>query len=170
MEILLTDIDTKNYCLDIEELLSFPDKGVGLSAEVMATFRIRRQQEDVYSLRGELKAQVVTSCARCGNDAQLSIEQNFSYQFLMEAEPDLGAEYECNDEDCELLYLTAPVIETSEILSEQLLLALPLDIKCGDDCKGLCDQCGINLNTKQCTCGEINRDSPFAILKDLQKN
>ena len=62
-----------------------------------------------------------------------------------------------------------PVVETSEILSEQLLLSLPAHHFCDEACKGLCDRCGVNLNEKQCKCRETNENSPFAVLKQLQK-
>jgi len=170
MKILLTDITTKNHRFSIEELVPFLEEGVGARAEIQASFVLKEQKEDVYRLNGNLKGLAFNSCGRCGKKVEFDIDEDFQYQFLLQEEPKLGAEHQCSDEDCELVYLTHPEIECSEILSEQLFLALPTHIVCTDDCKGLCDQCGVDLNKEKCTCKEINKNSPFAILKSLQKN
>jgi uncharacterized protein len=170
MKILLTDIKTSDHIFNLEESIRFPDDGGELKADIRAKFFISQQKEDVYNLQGDLIAQGINSCNRCGIPVQFDIEQDFHYQILLKEEPEVGSEYECTDEDSESLYLTEPIIDSRDILSEQLLLALPAHMVCGDDCKGLCDQCGIDLNKEECNCKEISSDSPFAILKDLQKN
>jgi uncharacterized protein len=170
MKIILADITAKNHCFSVEEPVTFLEEGLGLTTDVQAEFVVSQQKDDVFRLCGNLKTEVLRSCDRCGKAVQFHIDEDFQYQLLLQEEPQLGSEYQCSDEDCELLYLIDPEVESSEILSEQLLLALPTHIICTDDCKGLCDQCGVDLNKEQCTCKEINENSPFAILKNLQKN
>jgi uncharacterized protein len=41
------------------------------------------------------------------------------------------------------------------IASEALLLEAPVYILCREDCKGLCEECGANLNQKDCDCGLV---------------
>jgi len=82
----------------------------------------------------------------------------------------MNSEHHCSDDDYDVLYLSDSVIESTDILREQLLLALPVSSVCSESCMGLCDRCGTNLNENQCKCGEVNENSPFAILKKLQKN
>jgi uncharacterized protein len=83
--------------------------------------------------------------------------------------PELAAEYQCSDKDLETLYLTEASVESKDIVSEQLLLALPAHRLCKTGCKGLCKRCGVDLNNEKCQCEENNTNSPFAILKTLQK-
>ena len=45
-------------------------------------------------------------------------------------------------------------INITEDIREDLLLALPLVLKCSPDCKGICAGCGANLNTEKCSCGK----------------
>ncbi len=169
MEILFTDSIAKNRKFDIEESFCFSDAGAELAAEVHAKLLVRHQAAHLFDITGELTAKIVTSCDRCGDPVQLDVDQDFYYQLRLEVEPLLPPEHNCSDEDCEVLYLTSPAMDTSEILSEQLLLALPVHRFCDDECKGLCDCCGINLNEKQCSCREKDGKSPFAVLKQLQK-
>ncbi|HID69299.1 MAG TPA: DUF177 domain-containing protein [Desulfobacterales bacterium] len=169
MKILFTDITAKNRTFDIKESFRFTDIGAELLAEVQAKLLVSQQAVDLFSITGELTANVATSCDRCGIPVQFDVDQDFYYQIRLEAEPQLASEHNCSDDDCEVLYLTDPAVEISEIISEQLLLALPGHRFCDDECKGLCDRCGINLNEKQCKCRETNENSPFAVLKQLQK-
>jgi DUF177 domain-containing protein len=170
MKILLTDSVAKKSSCTIEESIQLSGTDPVLKAEIVAKFLVSQPEKDVFSLDGSMKAAVVTACDRCGNRINLNVDQSFFYQLRLEDEPQMASEYDCTDEDCEIVYLSEPVIESSDVLKEQLLLALPVYCLCGEKCKGLCDHCGVNLNEKQCKCKEINENSPFAILKNLQKN
>lgn len=169
MKILLTDSIVRNRNYHLEKTIHFSD-AAQLTAEVKAKILVKQAKEDVYSLSGNLQARVITSCDRCGNRAEFDVDQDFVYQLRLEEEAEMVSEYNCSDEDHEVLYLSEPVVESNDILSEQLVLALPVHRYCDDECKGLCDRCGVNLNEKSCKCKEINVNSPFAILKKLQKN
>jgi uncharacterized protein len=54
------------------------------------------------------------------------------------------------------------------VLREQVLLAVPLKVICRQDCKGLCPQCGKNLNTESCSCAEPT-DERWSALKELRE-
>jgi len=168
MEILLVDVIAKKNSVSVKESIHFSDVALVLDAEINGKFRISQQQEDLFSLDGTLRATVSTICDRCGAEMEFEVEQNYFYQLRIGAPPQVGSEYHCTDDDCEVLYLSEAVIDSETILREQLLLALPTSCLCVESCQGLCDRCGINLNEKKCKCREINENSPFAILKKLQ--
>ena len=169
MKILLTDSIARNRKYHLEETIHF-SSATELIAEVQANILVKQVKEDLYRLNGTLQAQVITSCDRCADRAEFEVEQDFVYQLHLEEEPEMASEYNCSDEDYEVLYLSEAFVESNDILSEQLMLALPEHRYCDDACKGLCSHCGVNLNEKRCKCEEINENSPFAILKKLQKN
>lgn len=52
-------------------------------------------------------------------------------------------------------------------LREQVLLNIPLNAICRPDCRGLCSQCGQDLNTGTCDCKEQTIDPRLEILRDL---
>ena len=58
-------------------------------------------------------------------------------------------------------------IDLAEIAREQILLDLPQQFFCKDDCKGLCEKCGTNLNLKDCDCEDDEIDPRWAALKNL---
>jgi uncharacterized protein len=61
-------------------------------------------------------------------------------------------------------------IDVDPLVREQVLLALPMQASCRDDCKGLCGGCGKNLNEGQCGCAADRVDPRFAQLKNIKLN
>ncbi len=61
-------------------------------------------------------------------------------------------ELSVTDAEAEIGYYQGDGVLLEDVLREQVLLALPLKITCREECKGLCPQCGKNLNQEQCSC------------------
>lgn len=169
MEIRLADIARKKQSFNLLETIDIVGCGFELKSPVEAIFKFSQQAENVYAMFGSMKALVETACNRCGKVIPIALDQHFEYVLRVEEEPAYSDEYQCNDEECDTLFLPEASLDSNEILREQILLAMPLRQLCDYSCKGLCEKCGISLNDKKCQCGEINENSPFAILKTLQK-
>ena len=58
-------------------------------------------------------------------------------------------------------------LDLAPLLREQSWTAIPMKPLCRTDCKGLCPQCGANLNRESCTCESTQIDPRLAMLKDL---
>ena len=56
---------------------------------------------------------------------------------------------------------------SGELVREQFQLVLPMKPLCRDDCKGLCSECGTNLNRDTCTCSHKWEDQRLAALRGL---
>ena len=61
-------------------------------------------------------------------------------------------EIELRDEDLEVGFYDGVQLDLSQVLSEQLVFAVPMKPLCRSDCRGLCSQCGNNLNLQECGC------------------
>lgn len=60
---------------------------------------------------------------------------------------------ELNDEsNDELICIDSVRFELDELVSDDIFLSLPTKFLCREDCKGLCPQCGQNLNEGSCSC------------------
>lgn len=69
------------------------------------------------------------------------------------------------------------VVDITEDIRAELLINLPVNLLCSDECKGLCSICGINLNKNTCDCepedfddsdAENNEPSPWDALDGLK--
>lgn len=107
-------------------------------------------------------------CDRCTSD----FERNFLASFQILASNNL--EEKSNKFDEEITFSpTTTKIDITNGIKESILLSFPQKILCNEDCAGLCQYCGKNLNeaiSKTCNCHEKEIDPRFAKLKDLLSN
>ena len=84
-------------------------------------------------------------CDRCLTE----LKRDYSYDFSHTVVPSLQSEGDIYD-----TYLVAQhdSIDMNETAISDLLLMLPTKMLCREDCKGLCDICGCNLNERTCNC------------------
>jgi len=72
-----------------------------------------------------------------------------------------------DDEMVRLLSPKTGELDLTEGLRESILLSLPMRFKCSENCRGLCDQCGANLNVETCSCRKESIDSRWDALRNL---
>jgi uncharacterized protein len=114
---------------------------------------------------GEIEASAVASCARCAEEFVTPNTRKFRYVMVPRVLRD-------NDngrvDELEFTIYDGDEIDLSPLLQEQVLLALPTRPLCKEDCRGLCPQCGINLNEHQCDCGTGQFQPRLSVLRNLK--
>lgn len=127
---------------------------------------------DRFLVQGSAEAKMKMSCCRCLVEfpQTVSVELFEQYLFVSKGKPDERDEDDEEDEEDRYLpVLTSDQIEVSRLLIEAFYSQLPLKTLCDEDCEGLCDQCGANLNDGPCKCEHDTVDPRFAILSQWQK-
>lgn len=62
------------------------------------------------------------------------------------------------------------VLDISQAIIDSIYLNIPQRILCDSGCRGLCPNCGCDLNEKECKCTkESGKDTSFSALSDLFK-
>jgi len=74
------------------------------------------------------------------------------------------------DDDTEIGFYEGPGLFLADVIKEQVLLALPLKVICQSDCRGLCPNCGANLNHEECRCETHATDPRMAPLARLKQD
>lgn len=59
------------------------------------------------------------------------------------------------------------LIDLTECLRDQIILALPMKFLCSPECRGFCPKCGKNLNVEECCCSEEIINHQFELVKNL---
>ena len=72
-----------------------------------------------------------------------------------------------NGENDEIILLQDFKLDLYELCFTEVVLAMPSKHLCKEDCKGLCSQCGKNLNEGECSCEKKQIDPRLAILSQL---
>lgn len=99
-----------------------------------------------------------SQCARCNETFEEPFTFDFEERFVRPAVA--GEEEEC-------YFYEGDTLELQNAFLDNLLLQMPLISLCTPECKGLCPQCGTNLNHNRCNCADTTRSSPFDVLRTL---
>lgn len=132
------------------------------------TFEIHKDK-DRFRLVGGVRTELELGCSRCLEPFRLPIEATFDLRYLPASDASSETEREVGDEDLETSYYRDDQIDLNELIREQCYLALPMKPLCGEGCRGLCVQCGTNLNTEACDCAPVQVDPRLAPLQGLGK-
>ena len=137
--------------IDIEGPLKLDLKVTNAGSRVMVT--------------GPLIAAVRLPCTRCSEDVVFPLELELEEEYL----PAHSEEAMTRAKD--LLDGTFTFendkVVLDELLRQEIEAAFPIQALCTDDCRGLCEKCGANLNRETCQCIPEESDSRWAALKDL---
>jgi len=144
-----------------------PGDAYRIVAPVALDFDIHKDKEK-FRLEGRVRTELELPCSRCLEPFRLPVDAAFDLRFLPATAMATEQERELQDEDVETSYYRNDQIDLNELMREQFYLALPMKPLCGEDCKGLCPQCGTNLNTGTCDCHAEWVDPRLAVLKDLK--
>ncbi len=110
-----------------------------------------------------LSLDYVASCARCLADV------SGTFRFDLEKTVAPASQLQGLDEDKreEFAIVEDGFLDLDEQLLELLEMEFPSRFLCREDCKGLCERCGCNLNEGACTCGGDEIDPRLLPLKEL---
>ncbi len=117
--------------------------------------------------RGEFTAATVGTCARCAEE--FIAPSGCSFRYVL-APRSIGDDDKAGlrTEDLEFSLYDGEEVDLTPLIREQMLLALPTRPLCQEDCRGLCAQCGANLNERDCGCSVEAADSRLAVLRSLK--
>jgi uncharacterized protein len=118
--------------------------------------------DNLFRFKISVKTEAVFSCDRCLE----SYKHNFNE--TIEQLYQLGHS-ELDSDEIEILPENSKEIDISKTIYDVFILNRPIRLLCSESCKGLCINCGINLNIKTCDCHKENIDPRFEKLKSLLK-
>jgi DUF177 domain-containing protein len=164
MKILIPDIPKEGIDVDIQETLT-SDSAL---FTIQGRLRVQKVGSEVM-VEGNLKAEVELQCSRCLRKftGDMSIPVDVVYHPVDELKGD--DQHEIASEDLDLDFYTGDELDTDRLLKEQVALNIPMKPLCKDFCKGLCPNCGTDLNESTCSCSLKNSDQRFQELKKLLK-
>ena len=118
-------------------------------------------------LTGRLTGTVEIDCDRCLEPVDVPIDIELDLEFAPKQQLGSDANLELRPDDLKLDAIEGGELDLAEIAREQVLLDLPQQYFCREDCKGLCEKCATNLNLKDCDCEDDEIDPRWAALKNL---
>jgi uncharacterized protein len=116
-------------------------------------------------IRGHMRARLEACCDRCLGNVQIPVERDFDLFYRPVKAIAREEEIEVPEEELEVGFYSGEGIQLADVVTEQVILSVPMKIICRPECLGLCPTCGADRNLEPCTCPMPREDSPFASLK-----
>lgn len=116
---------------------------------------------EVVFLNLDINFNFIGYCDRCAE----SVEKSFSFNINKIVVEELQNEQDCDD----YIVIKNRMLDLDELVNEEVALSLPSKILCKEDCKGLCAQCGTNLNVSKCDCKKDVDPRMEALLQLLEE-
>ena len=133
--------------------------------DIRMKIEILRIERGIFT-SGLINTTIKMCCIRCLDDFHFPLEVAFKYNLCPSDEKEFLPEVKINKEDLDLLYYQGDGIDISPLIREQILLNIPSYPLCRESCKGICPQCGSNLNHLPCQCDKKEvTNSKFEKLK-----
>ena len=116
-----------------------------------------RNSAGVLILNAKLEAVMDCTCARC--------LKSFEKQVCQDIEAVLAEEVQ-DEENSDIYLLEGDYIDLDEVILTAFVLNMEQRFLCREDCRGLCEKCGKNLNEGPCDC-KAEIDPRLAVLRQL---
>lgn len=139
---------------------------VGLRGPVEVDLRLDAT-DGRFTVAGTLRTELEVTCCRCACKFNQIVDKSFRVEYWPDtAEED--AEIELDYEDLDIGFYRGDKFDLKEVILEQALIDLPMKPVCKEDCKGLCEGCGADLNKEECSCDGPRLDPRFEALQKLK--
>jgi uncharacterized protein len=148
---------------------SFPvsgDEAFRVEAPVRLVFDISKDGKQ-FHLVGRVDTTLGLACGRCLDPFSFRADLPFDLLYLPHTENVAEGEIEVEDDDLTTAFYQDQQIDLGQLVREQLYLALPMKPLCRESCRGLCPECGTNLNTGTCRCVREWTDPRLESLRSL---
>lgn len=151
---------------EVEIPVDFQEEELSQSEPLIGTVDLLRTSHGVL-LEAALDGSVLVQCSRCLRDVRCPVSLEIIEEFHPTVDVVRGTFVAVEEEDEALLINEHHVLDISEVVRQALLLEVPLQVLCREDCAGLCPICGEDLNLGPCGCSLETTDPRWEALAAL---
>ena len=135
--------------------------------EVRATAELVEGQ---IRISGNLHTRLELVCSRCLEPVAEEVSRDFDLFYRPARSVAQEEQLHLKTDDTEIGFFQGDGLFLADVLAEQVNLAIPMKVICRSDCRGLCPQCGMNLNTEECRCEVHSTDPRLAPLARFKQD
>ncbi|MPQ44164.1 YceD family protein [Clostridium tarantellae] len=146
-----------DLCLDLKKI-QFEHDEFGVLEPLKFNGEIKTNY-DVIIISGKITGKIEMACSRCLKHFSYDICNDINEKFTNNS----------NQEEDSIILVEGDELDITEIIVNNVISTLPIKKLCDENCKGLCHECGTDLNVHICNCNTQDVDIRLAKLKDLFK-
>ena len=128
---------------------------------------VEKAGSGVFRVTGRAITRLALECGRCLDEMEVPVDARFDLRYVPQVENRGDAEREIAEDDLSTSFYRDGTLDVIDMLREQFQLALPMKPLCAESCRGLCLECGANLNRTNCGHESTWEDPRLAPLKAL---
>lgn len=140
---------------------------VSINGDVSVRGEVTRHIAET-EVNGTIAFAAEVDCTRCLKPVPQSLLFNFEASYVAPEDFSDEREKEVSAADLGTDVLADNSLDLTALVREQILLNLPEQVLCVDECKGLCPKCGQDRNLVDCKCQEDETDPRWSALKNLR--
>jgi uncharacterized protein len=140
--------------------------GIGVSSRVEGSVKLTRTNRGIL-VQGTLHTWVPVECSRCLKVFDYPLTVNIEEEYFPLIDVNSGTPVEIPEDADSFTINEHHILDLSEAIRQNALLAIPMKVLCRKDCAGLCSECGKNLNEGKCNCNSEIIDPRWAKLAQL---
>ena len=150
----------------MEEPVSGGIEGLG-EGRANGSVRLLRTHHGLL-VNGKVEVEVAAECGRCLTGFLRATTVTLEEECYPTVDPSTGRRMAPPDEAEGVVHIdTRQMLDLSDVLRQYLLTTEPLKMLCREDCRGLCPECGADLNMEKCNCASTPIDPRWGALADL---
>ncbi len=152
---------TKEFSVSYEakELDGYPV----LKAEPF-TLALTYHKNHLMDFQGEGNVVLSIPCDRCLKPVSVTVP------FVIDMKVNLDTKQDEDHED--VYFLSEDELDVDLLIEPEIQMGIPMKVLCKEDCKGICEKCGADLNEGPCSCDRSEAPTPMAeaLMKALQNS
>jgi uncharacterized protein len=166
--------------IDISELLSVNNKEIEVKADIeMQRFvsrmcdyeiidkkplliKLRNTGRKTFTIDTVVDISLMMQCGRC--------LENVVHDMHISVKKEIDMNESGEDEKDEFFYISDDKLDVEKLVYNEVLVNLPMKVLCSENCKGICNRCGANLNSQTCNCDTTELDPRMSKIRDIFNN
>jgi uncharacterized protein len=139
-----------------------------ITAPISLSFDLHKDKQQ-FRLVGRVQTTLALPCGRCLEPFVWPVDAAFDLRYQPHSQSTGESERKIEEDDLATTFYENDEIDLGQLMQEQFYLTLPMKPLCTADCRGLCSNCGTNLNRGTCDCNTQWQDPRLAALRALKK-
>ncbi|MBC8572366.1 YceD family protein [Jingyaoa shaoxingensis] len=126
------------------------------------SLEIMNKGERNLQIKGSAEVVLAIPCDRCLEEVDTPIPLDFEKEVDMKLDEE--ERIQALDEQ---YFIEGYNLDVDKLVCSEILVSWPSKVLCKEDCKGLCNTCGTNLNLKTCDCEPTDLDPRMAQIQEI---
>ncbi|MBQ3665475.1 MAG: DUF177 domain-containing protein [Lachnospiraceae bacterium] len=169
--------------IELSDILSVKDKELDVQADIeMERFtskmgdyaiadrsplniHLKNMGKKKFSMKFLIDLSLIIPCDRCLTDVKYDMNIEVHKEIDMNESDTDGVDIED-----EYFYISDHKLDIEAFVYNEILINLPMKVLCSENCKGICNRCGANLNSQTCDCDTTELDPRMSKIRDIFNN